>query len=74
MCKALRASLYFQARYRWDTGTAEGASGHDPAAVRTIKALEIEHLFDPTSTGFADLAGAKPVLTTKARITMDRIS
>ena len=38
-----------------------------------IEALEIADLFDPTQTGFADLAGATPVLKVKARLTLDRV-
>eukprot|EP00966_Prymnesium_polylepis_P203850 4722560-Prymnesium_polylepis.1 len=53
-----------QAKYKWD-----------PAGdVRRVDALEITQTFDPTQTGFADLAGATPVLTTKARLTFERIS
>ena len=37
-----------------------------------IQALSIENLFDPTQTGFADLAGAEPVMTVKARLTLER--
>ena len=42
--------------------------------VPRIDALEITQMFDPTKTGFADLSGATPVLTTKARLTYERIS
>ena len=52
-----------QARYRWS----------DASAPATIEGLEIEQIFDPTQTGFADLAGASPVLTTKARLLYSRI-
>ena len=38
-----------------------------------IEGLEITDLFDPTQTGFADLAGASPVLKVKARLTLERI-
>lgn len=53
-----------QVRYRW------APSG----AVNVIEALELEQMFDPTATGFADLSGATPVLATKARLTMTRLS
>jgi hypothetical protein len=39
-----------------------------------IEALEITDLFDPTQTGFADLAGASPVLKVKARLMLERTS
>jgi len=52
-----------QVRYRWE-----------PGEVKRIEALEITQTFDPTATGFADLAGATPVLTCKARLQIDRIS
>ena len=50
-------------RYRWDPAEARPSR---------IEALSIENLFDPTATGFADLAGATPVLTVKARIALVR--
>lgn len=56
-----------QMRYRWETAEASGA------APTQIEALEITQTFDPTATGFADLAGATPVLTTKARLKFARI-
>jgi hypothetical protein len=52
-------------RYRWD----EASDGGTPARV---DALAIENVFDPTQTGFADLAGATPVLTVKARLVYER--
>eukprot|EP00967_Tisochrysis_lutea_P090862 scaffold130176_cov30-Tisochrysis_lutea.AAC.1 len=55
-----------QARYRWEPVAA--------GPVNLIEGIEIEQIFDPTATGFADLAGATPVLTTKARLTMTRLS
>jgi hypothetical protein len=52
-----------QVRYRWVPSES----------VDTIEALELEQIFDPTATGFADLSGATPVLATKARLTMTRL-
>ena len=52
-----------QAKYKWDPSPD----------VRRIDALEITQTFDPTATGFADLSGATPVLTTKARLAFERI-
>ena len=53
-----------QTRYKWDTEAAGG--------VRQIEALELTQTFDPTQTGFADLAGAQPVLTVKSRLVFTR--
>ncbi|KAL1510823.1 hypothetical protein AB1Y20_007106 [Prymnesium parvum] len=51
-----------QVKYKWE-----------PAAdVRHLDALEITQTFDPMQTGFADLRGATPVLTIKARLSLDR--
>jgi len=63
-------AVRLQVRYRWAAPAGDGVA----PAVDRIEGLEIEQLFDPTSTGFADLAGATPVLTTKARLTMTRLS
>ena len=52
-----------QTRHKWD------GSGGD---VRQIEALELAQTFDPTATGFADLAGATPVLTVKSRLVLTR--
>ena len=49
-------------RYKWAAGDAP----------LRIDGLAIESLYDPTQTGFADLAGAQPVLTVKARLTLER--
>lgn len=57
-----------QIRYKWDAAT-DGA-----APARVIEALELREIFDPTATGFADLAGATPVLRVKSRLRLDRIS
>ena len=59
------------------TGVFCGFSGATPpefmvAQVRAIEALELTQIFDPTATGFADLAGATPVLTIKARLVFTR--
>lgn len=54
-----------QARYKWEGG----ADGSSPAR---IDALEIASLYDPTATGFADLAGASPVVVSKSRLTLER--
>lgn len=53
-----------QTRYKWDAATADG--------VRQIEALELQQIYDPTQTGFADLAGATPVLTIKSRLILTR--
>ena len=53
-----------QTRFKWD-----GTPGAD---VRQIEALELAQTFDPTATGFADLAGATPVLTVKSRLVLTR--
>lgn len=50
-----------QTRYRWGAPDASAIEG-----------LELTQTFDPTATGFADLAGATPVLTVKARLTLTR--
>ena len=50
-------------RYRYPVG----------ARPTRIEGLEITDLFDPTQTGFADLAGASPVLKVKARLTLERV-
>eukprot|EP00310_Coccolithus_braarudii_P022685 CAMPEP_0183340838 /NCGR_PEP_ID=MMETSP0164_2-20130417/7257_1 /TAXON_ID=221442 /ORGANISM="Coccolithus pelagicus ssp braarudi, Strain PLY182g" /LENGTH=255 /DNA_ID=CAMNT_0025511039 /DNA_START=6 /DNA_END=773 /DNA_ORIENTATION=- len=55
-----------QVRYRWEPVEA-------PNLVKLIEAIELEQVFDPTATGFADLVGATPVLTAKARLTFQRI-
>ena len=44
----------------------------NPKQVSTIEALELTQIFDPTATGFADLAGATPVLTFKQRLEFTR--
>ena len=44
----------------------------NPDQVSTIEALELTQIFDPTATGFADLAGATPVLTFKQRLEFTR--
>ena len=49
-----------QTRYRFD----------DNASV--IEALEIQNVYDPQATGFADLNGAQPVATVKSRLTLSR--
>ena len=51
-----------QIKYKWD--------GASPIV---IEAIELTQVFDPTQTGFADLAGATPVLTTKARLLFTRL-
>ena len=51
-----------QARYRWEPG----------AELRSFEALELEEIYDPTQTGFADLSGATPVIKSKARLTYSR--
>ena len=53
-----------QTKYKWDA-TADGV-------LRQIEALELASTFDPTATGFADLAGATPVLTVKSRVVLTR--
>ena len=53
-----------QTKFKWDPTAANG--------VRQIEALEITQTFDPTATGFADLAGATPVLTVKRRLVYTR--
>jgi len=68
----IRASRV-QARYRWDDNGGDGAVT-PPSSVKQIEALELEQVFDPSATGFTDLAGASPVLTVKARLTYSRIS
>lgn len=52
-----------QTKYKWDPSPD----------VQRIDALEITQTFDPTQTGFADLSGATPVLTTKARLKFERV-
>ena len=47
-----------QARYRWEPGPG----------LQRFEALELEEIYDPTQTGFADLAGATPVVKSKARL------
>ena len=37
-----------------------------------IEALEIQNVYDPQATGFADLNGAQPVATVKSRLTLSR--
>ena len=49
-----------QTRYRFD----ENAS--------IIEALEIQNVYDPQATGFADLNGAQPVAVIKSRLTLER--
>ena len=51
-----------QTKYKWEPGEK----------VTTIEALELTQIFDPTATGFADLAGATPVLTFKQRLEFTR--
>lgn len=41
--------------------------------MKRIEALELNQLYDPTATGFADLSGATPVLTWKARLVLTRL-
>ena len=55
-----------QTRFKWDIEVADGGQ------VRRIEALELAQTFDPTATGFADLAGATPVLTVKSRLIFTR--
>lgn len=50
-------------RYKWEPSM--------PQPTR-LEALAIENVFDPTQTGFADLSGATPVLTIKARLSLER--
>jgi len=50
-----------RARWRYE--------GERPAR---IDGLELSSLYDPTQTGFADLAGASPVMTVKARLALER--
>ncbi len=50
-----------QTKYKWDE-----------ASPNVIEAIELTQVFDPTQTGFADLSGATPVLTTKARLLFTR--
>ena len=38
-----------------------------------VEALEIENVYDPQATGFADLNGAQPVFVVKSRITLERL-
>ena len=57
-------------RYRW--GEPDPAASTEPPPPRLIEALAIENVFDPTQTGFADLSGATPVLTIKARLRFER--
>jgi len=57
-------------RYRWGDASVDAQGG--PAAPRVIEALAIESVYDPTQTGFADLAGATPVLTVKSRLVLER--
>ena len=49
-----------QTRYRFD----------DNASM--IEALEIQNVYDPQASGFADLNGAQPVATVKSRLTLSR--
>ncbi len=56
-----------QTRYRWAEPT-----GADAQEVGRIEGLELTQMFDPAATGFADLAGATPVLTVKARLEFTR--
>ena len=49
-----------QTRYRFDDNAS------------TIEALEIQNVYDPQATGFADLNGAQPVATVKSRLTLSR--
>lgn len=58
-------------RYRWDGGAADAAAA--AALPARIEGLSIYNLFDPTQTGFADLSGATPVLTVKARLSLERV-
>ena len=51
-------------RYKWDESQAKPSR---------VEGLAIENVFDPTQTGFADLSGATPVLTVKARFTLERL-
>lgn len=62
------SAVRVQTRYKWDVG--DGAS---PRPQR-IEALELRETFDPTATGFADLAGATPVLRVKSRLVFSRQS
>ena len=41
-------------------------------ALQRFEALELEEIYDPTQTGFADLAGATPVVKSKARLVYTR--
>lgn len=52
-----------QTKFKWDAAES---------GVRQIEALELTQTFDPTATGFADLAGATPVLTVKRRLVYTR--
>ena len=52
-------------RYRWNTAAA--------SPIR-VEGLEIFSVYDPTQTGFADLAGATPVLTVKARLVLEKVT
>ena len=49
-----------QTRYRWDPNAS------------IIEALEIQNVYDPQATGFADLNGAQPVAVIKSRLTLER--
>lgn len=49
-----------QTRYRWESDAP------------VIEALEIQNVYDPQATGFADLNGAQPVLVVKSRIRLER--
>ena len=51
-----------QARYRW--------ADEDPP--REIEGLEISSVFDPSATGFGDLAGAQPLVVVKTRLLFAR--
>ena len=49
-----------QTRYRWEPSAS------------IIEALEIQNVYDPQATGFADLNGAQPVAVIKSRLTLER--
>ena len=51
-----------QTRYRWESDAS------------IIEALEIQNVYDPQATGFADLNGAQPVAVVKSRLTLERRS
>ena len=49
-----------QTGYRWEPSAS------------IIEALEIQNVYDPQATGFADLNGAQPVAVIKSRLTLER--